>query len=245
VASEAPCYLYGIVRADDADRVPAVRGVTGAEVTTISSGDLAAVVSPLADVDLRPTRNDLLAHSDVLQAIVERCDVVPLRFGHIFVRAEQVRRELLGRDAESLLHTLDDLGGAVELHVKASYREEVVLAELMRSDRRLQRLRSGRQDHARRLELGRHVADLLDARRHADAGHILDRAGRLATRTSVGSPSGDFGVVDAAFLVPRRTVPAFLDEADRLAAEASTMTVRTMGPMAPYSFVGETLAGAA
>jgi hypothetical protein len=176
--------------------------------------------------------------------VVDHYDVVPLSFGHLFHNAEQVRRDLLDRDSVALADVLDDLRGTVELQVKASYVEETVVADIVRSDRKLQRLR-GSADHGRQIELGRRFATALDARRRADSARLLDRMGRMAARSSLGDPPGEFGVASAAFLVPRATVSAFLDELDQLAAEEPAMSVRAVGPLAPFSFVGGVFAGAA
>jgi hypothetical protein len=244
VSVEQPCYLYGVVRARDVAGLPAMSGVAGKSVTAVTSDGLAAVLSELDDLELQASRADLLAHADVLQAVVDHCDVVPLSFGHLCHSAEQVRRELLERDATRLSRILDELHDTVELQVKATYVEEAVVAEVVRSDRKLQRLR-GSTDHRRQIELGRRFASALEARRHADSARLVERVGRIADRAALGEPPGEFGVVDAAFLIPRGSVAAFLEEIDQAAAEESTITVRAVGPMAPYSFVGDVYAGAA
>jgi len=240
-----PCYLYGVVRAADAEHVPRIRGVAGSPVGTIATAELAAVVSQLHDVGLRANRADLLAHADVLQEVVDRCDVVPVRFGQIYARPEHVRRRLLHEGARSLHRLLDELADRIEIQVKATYDEPVVVAELVRGDRRLQKLRARGRDHAGQIELGRRFEQVLAARRDADAAHLLKRLGKHADRASVGDAASDFAVVDAAFLVRRGSTSRFLAEVDRLATESPAWALRAVGPMAPYSFVGDATVRAA
>lgn len=242
--TDGPRYVYGVIRAEDAGGLLPTSGVAGHPVTAVTSGPLAAVVSELDNLELQPTRADLLAHADVLQAVVDHCDVAPLGFGHLFHSSAQVRRDLLEGEAEALRRVLDELHDTVELQVKASYVEETVVAEIVRSDRKLQRLQ-GTTDHGRQIELGRRFADALDARRQADSARLLDRMSPLAARASLGDPPGEFGVMGASFLVERDTVRAFLEEIDKARQAEPAISVRTTGPMAPFSFVGDVFAGAA
>lgn len=235
-------YLYAVIRAADRAQAPAGPGVAGAPVTTIVSEGLAAVVSPLDDVALQANRADLLAHADVVQALADRCDVVPFQFGHVFARHEQLRRDLLERDADAFATVLEDLTGQLEVQVKVDYVEDAIAAELVRSDRTLQRLRAGRQDQPRQIEIGRRFAALLEARREADAPRLVERLAGPASRASFGEPRSELGVANASFLVPRDAVDAFLAGVDRLAAAEPGLTVRAIGPMAPYSFVDRAFA---
>ena len=137
----------------------------------------------------------------------------------------------------------------VEVQVKATYVEEAVVGELVRSDRRLRRMQAAARtaadaDYAARLELGRRFASLLSAHRRADVRRVVGALERLAARTEMGDPTGDFGVANVAFLVHRSQVAGFQAAVEGLAAEESgRMSIRTVGPTAPYSFVDGTLAG--
>jgi Gas vesicle synthesis protein GvpL/GvpF len=73
-------YLYGIVSAEAP--VPAgLAGVQGQPVETVSSGDLAAVVSAVDDADALGLPPDLLAHSEVLDRLAAATAVLPVTFG--------------------------------------------------------------------------------------------------------------------------------------------------------------------
>ena len=239
------CYVYGIVREADAAPLPAVRGVDGAAVAAVSGSGLAAVVTPLAGDDPRLGRADVLAHSDVVQALVDDRDVLPVRFGTVYPGPDQVRDDLLSANARSLSKSLDGLAGMVELQVKATYVEESLVAELVGADRRLQRLRAtlrASPDYSTRVELGRRFATVLDARRESDARQISRALRKFAARVQSDRPASDFGVANLAFLVARSKLDSFRSGFDQLrSAVSARMHIRCVGPLAPYSFVGNGL----
>jgi hypothetical protein len=230
-------YLYGVVRTGDLECIPQTTGVGGRPTTAISAGTLTAVVSRHDRSGVRATRADLLAHSDVLQSIVDCCDVLPVGFGNLYQSDDQIRRDLLEGHGRMLSRMLDDIRDAVEVQVKATYDEDAVVSEVVGTDRRLQRMRN-KPGHDAQVEVGRRFAELLDARRSSDAARLLKRAGRVARKTAFGQPSGDFGVVNASCLVRRADVTTFVDEVQRAADAMPAVAVRTVGPMPPYDFVG-------
>src|SRR3954468_14874020 len=135
MTTPAPCYLYGFVRASDSP-LPAMTGVYGAPVRTMSSNGVTAVVSTLPATDLRARRDDLLAHSEVLQALIEDHDVVPAHFGSVYPQGFHLD-QLPGRQVKSLRKMLDDLSGRVEVQVTATYVAEAVTQAIVSADSRL------------------------------------------------------------------------------------------------------------
>src|SRR3954454_12470642 len=106
-------YVYGVLRADEGLRLPS-EGVAGRPVTCVSHGDLAALVSDLRE-RVRPSRRNVMAHSEVLQALVAQNDVLPMQFGVVMPDADAVRDELLVAHGDDLRAELDALTGCVEL----------------------------------------------------------------------------------------------------------------------------------
>jgi hypothetical protein len=95
-APEPRIYAYGIVQLhDDSDEhgLPAIDGVGGEPVRALSRDGIAALVSelPVTDGGMEDAWHDVervklmvLDHHRVLQAVVDRCAVLPLRFGTVF-----------------------------------------------------------------------------------------------------------------------------------------------------------------
>src|SRR5437763_6040837 len=156
-------YLYGVTWAEAA-RDQAAAGIGEADVGSVLFEDLAALTSTLGNPKVRARRRDLMAHSEVLVAALEQGTVLPLSFGTVFESADEVVHDLLEPRRDELRRLLREFDGRVELSVKAFYREEAILAEIVRENPRIGRLReavrSGPEPatYGLRIELGELVA---------------------------------------------------------------------------------------
>lgn len=235
--STAPCYLYGFVRAPDSP-LPNLTGVFGAAVQTQVDGALAAVVSILPPGEHRARRDDVLAHSDVLQILIADHDVIPASFGTIYPEGFDLS-ELPRSHRRSLSRLMDDLGGRVEFQVRATYDELRVTAAVVESDSRLRRLRSARrQDYSAQLSLGTRFAEVLDRRRRTDGDAASKRLSRVAERVIAEPPTGEWGAFRLSVLVARG-VQDDLEQALQELADSygPYLTMDWLGPLPPYSFV--------
>jgi hypothetical protein len=235
-------YVYGVVRADEA---PSVRadGVGKGPVEALRSGRLAALVADV-ETPIRAKRRALLGHAAVVDEAAKTTTVLPLRFGTTYPSEDAVVGELLEPRREELERLLAELDGKVELLVKAFYREEAILGEIVRSDARIARLSALTRDrpaaatHAQRLELGTAVAGALEARTRADANAILRELRPLALDLRVDETPVEHQVLRASLLVERRRVPEVDAVMNRLAEEeAGRIQFTYAGPLAPHSFV--------
>src|SRR3954468_13338674 len=100
---EAAAYVYGVVRTGAVSGV-ATRGVNadGGAVHAVEHGDLAALVSDVPPGPLSGTKDDVLAHSRVLEGVVGATTVLPMRFGVVLPGREAVVGGLLERYADEL-----------------------------------------------------------------------------------------------------------------------------------------------
>jgi hypothetical protein len=241
-------YVYGVV---DASSTPprGTTGIAGAPVDAVRFGDVAALVSTVP-LPIRAKRRELLSHSEVLNGVAGTSTVVPLRFGTTVADRDSVVDELLRPRHDELRDLLVTLEGRVELMVKAFYREDVVLAEVVRDHPRIARLRARTLEqpvaaaHAERLELGTAVAQALAAKTEADAAAILDVVRPYAVDLRVDETPIEHQVLRASVLVRRPDVPA-VDAALSAVAErnAERMVFSYVGPLAPHSFVSLDAAG--
>src|SRR5256714_12831421 len=138
--SATALYCYGVVSADAAAS-QAGTGLGGASVEPVRFGELAALTSPVPPGNVRATRADLLRHFAVLGTAFEHGTVVPLRFGIVFDDEAALVRDFLEPRRDELLGLLRKLRDRVELRVTAHYREEAILAEIVRTNRRVGALR--------------------------------------------------------------------------------------------------------
>jgi hypothetical protein len=247
-ATASALYVYGIVPADTVRKVKA-RGVGGSAVHAVVHRDLAALVSEV-ETPVRAKRRELLGHTEVLNEAVAAGTVLPVSFGTTFPDEGTLVSELLEPRREELKRLLEQLENRVELTLRAFYRPDVVLGEIVRSNPRIARLREatrGRPEaatHAARLELGTAVAAELEARARGDAAAILNELRPLAVDVRVDETPIEHQVVRASLLVARWDVPAVDAAMDDLARRhAGRIDFKYVGPLAPHSFVSLSPAG--
>lgn len=241
-ATTSAVYVYGIARAGEVSRLRA-EGVGGAEIGTIESGGLAAIVARVP-TPIRAKRRELLGHAAVLNEAAAGATVVPLRFGTTFPDEATAVRELLDARRPQLERLLGALDGKVELLLKAYYREDVVLAEIVRRDTRVARLsartrgRPAAATHGDRLELGTAVAAALEATTRGDAAAIVAELRPLVLDVHLDETPVENQVLRASLLVERARVPELDEVLGRIAAgQAGRMQFSYAGPLAPHSFV--------
>jgi hypothetical protein len=246
-ASAGGLYCYGVTWAHVAppDRET---GVGGEAVVLVADGELAALTSPVASTKVRAKRRDLLSHSEVLAAALEQGTVLPVRFGVVFKSKAALVEDLLRPRRNELASLLRRFEGRVELTVRAYYEEDAILAEIVRENRRLARLReetrqgSAAATYPLKVELGERVAEELQKRTNQDRRALLDRLRPLMLDLDVDQEPVEHQVLRASFLVERRNVSAFDDAMDDIAREhAGRIRFKYVGPLAPHSFVSVTM----
>jgi hypothetical protein len=236
MSADEPCYLYGFLRPPETP-LPDLVGVFGAPVHTQVDGDLAVVVSPVPPGPHRAARDDVLAHSDVLQALILEYDVLPAAFGTLYPAGFDLSKLPRG-ERRSISRLLDDLGGKVEFQVRATYDELGVTASLVDSDSKLRRLRAARQqDYSTKLAIGTRFGEVLNRRRQHDADAAAKRLAKVADRVLTEPPTGQWGAYRLSMLVSRRKQDDLEQTLRDLAdADSSYLTMDWVGPLPPYSF---------
>ena len=237
-------YVYGIVRAGTP--IPELPGVDEGTVDVVTSGDIAVLVTPVADAAELGTPENLLAHSRILDQVAAENAVLPMTFGTVVPGAAAIVQDIVPRMHDDYLERLRRIEGAAQFTVRARYVEEVVLAEVIGENREVARLReatAGRSEeeaYYELIELGRLVADDIGRRAAVDARAVSERLRPLARELVLRDTSRTEDVAELVALVDRSAQTEFERAVDGLAAEnAGRITFRLLGPQAPYDFVGE------
>jgi hypothetical protein len=237
-------YVYGVIPAADAAGWPGADGIdASAKVSTVESGELAALVSALPSDRTPGRRADLEGHRRVLALANERGTTIPMRFGIVMDSEDLVRDELLVRHAAEFTDLLRKLDGHVQMTVRAFYAEDALLREVVESDPEIVRRSAAIQglseleSRAERVELGRLVAERVTTRREEDERALRDRLSAFATEIRVDPPGSERVALNAHLLV-RRDRRSALDDAMAVlgAALEGHLALRYIGPLPPYSF---------
>jgi hypothetical protein len=222
-------YIYGIVAAGS----PVPDGVR-----VVREGELEALVGPPAE-----GREQLERHDRVLAETIAATTVIPARFGMVIDSEEELREALLRRPAERVSTLLRELDGHVQMSLKAFYAGDAVLRELVASDPEIARAaahvrgRPEAESRNERIWLGELVAGAVAARREQDERFLLDQVAPVVVDVRTEPVRHERGVLNAALLV-RRDARAPLDAVVKQLAASTEgrMTLRYVGPVAPYSF---------
>jgi hypothetical protein len=224
-------HVYGIV--EPRTRCAGV-GLDGEQLVAIDCGGIVAVASEHAGpLGFEPNEEALWEHEGVLEALLEKGPVLPVRFGVRFADRGELRAELTPRSAQ-LADSLAQVRDRVEVSVRLLAREDVPGRCVRGADagagpgaRYLRRRLGDRREAARKLEVVRtRLAPLAVAER----SRLLPRTGTPAT---------------SAFLVERRLLERFRQAAGELERELQDVALVCTGPWPPYNFVDEPLGATA
>jgi hypothetical protein len=236
-------YVYGITRSGPPGILPAA-GVGGHPVTRVERGPLAALVSEAPDGPVKANRRNLMAHTEVLQHVVASGCVLPMRFGVVMPDEKTVAEELLAAHEDALSEQLDAFDGLVELDIKVTCPEDVLLRGVLSERPDLaemrERIRALPDDasYFDRVALGEQVAAAVEDARRALLKRVTGRLEPLALSTAVSEPAHEQMLVNVAFLVERDRIAAFDAEADALARDLGPgMRCKYVGPLPPFHFV--------
>jgi hypothetical protein len=242
-AAEMAHWVYGVVPA--AFEVPeGITGIDAVDVEMITEGDLAALVSLIA-LDRPPGRRaDLLAHAAVVDAAAYAGPVVPVQFGSILADRTAVVDDFLIPNDERFKELLAGVHGRSQYNLRASYDEDVVLAEVVAEHPEVAELRARTRDlpedaaYGDRVRLGELVARAMETKREADGEFILEAVVHFVAAHSVREASGLNHLLDVAFLIDDDRRDGF-ESALESVAEAMHQRARFQlyGPLAPYDFV--------
>lgn len=238
-------YVYAIVGCSE-PREFKNRGIgeRGDKVRTINHRDIAAVVSDSPVIEYERSRRNMMAHTIVLEEVMTEFDILPLRFGTVAVDADSIERQLLAPRYGELVALLDKIRGRSEFGLKAFWHEGVAFEEIVRDNARVRKLRDALQGRSleetyyQRIQLGEEVEKALTTIRARDEELVLSRLRPFMLDVRTNKIISDRMVLNAAFLVERRDVPA-LDAVVRQLDEelSSRLMFKYVGPVPPYNFV--------
>lgn len=238
-------YLYCIIRCAE-PRQFAARGIgeEGAAVHTIVAGDLAAVVSDSPVIEYDSSRRNMMAHTKVLEEVMQEFTILPVRFGIIAPSADVIREQLLGRRAGEIADLLGRLDGRQEVGLKAFWFEDVAFQEIIAEHAPIRALRdrlagrSPEQTYYERIKLGEMIEQAITRKRAADAATILARLRPRAQDLRTNTILTDRMVLNAAFLIDRADGPLFEQAIQELDLEMGQRLVfKFVSSAPPYNFV--------
>ena len=235
-------YVYCIIQTAESLRFgPIGIGSEPADVHTVSYKDIAAVVSdtPLEVYD--PTRENVLAHERVNEAVMRDYTVIPMSFSTVFKTSEDII-ELLRTAYDAFRDVLVKMQDKLEFGVKVLWEPEVIIREIEKDDENLRLLRQEISSqrgstYFARMQYGRLVDSLLAERSEQLVNDIFNALSSVSVASRANKPIGDKMVLNAAFLVSRDRESNFDSTVKEMDAKYENLKFKFTGPWPPYNFV--------
>lgn len=233
-------YLYGIIE-EPQFKTFEFNGLDGAAVYTINSRNLAGVVSDIEVTEIDPTRKNVMAHTMVQDGILQKYTFIPMGFG-IVASSESGVRSLLEKNYSGLVSELNKLSGKIEVEVKIFWDDKALMSEnqqlITNVQTRVKAASSAGEAHRLLTEAGMQVEKIVSSWKAKYVDQIYASLKKLAIDSRINSCSGIKMLLNASFLIDRKTETEFVEQVHNLDAKyQGNINFKYIGPLAPYNFV--------
>lgn len=239
-------YFYCIAEGDIGATLssPGIDG-EGKPVTVIRRGDLSAVVSEAPIVPYRVERKSMLCHERVMEEVLVRTAILPVRFGTVATSATAIERILDLRRAE-FATSLALVRGKSELGLKVTWKKEIVFDSILKENEAIAKERATllqsrvnpTRDHWKLVSIGEKIEAALKAKNEREKRILLSELGKHAHDVKVNDAFLDRMILNASFLVPVQVETEFDETVSRLAQDrADEMVFKYVGRVPPANFV--------
>jgi hypothetical protein len=212
-----------------------------AEVHTVHYRELAAVISDTPIEVFDATRENVLAHERVNEAVMRKHTVLPMSFGTLFKTREDIV-ELLRAAYDAFQDVLSKMKGKVEFGLKVLWDRDAVVRQIENEDENVRRLKAEISSqkgstYFARVQYGRLVEAALEARSERYVAEIFEQLRPVAVASRGNKPIGDKMIMNAAFLVSRDREAQFDAKVKQIGGRYAPLTFKYTGPWPPYNFV--------
>lgn len=241
-ASKSGRYLYAVVAGSE-ERTYGPFGINGGRVYAISDGRVAAVVSDVPNVKIRPERRNLAAQQEVLRRLMAESTVLPMSFGIIADSSTAVRR-ILSLNRKGFLEQLQRVAGKVEMGLRVAWDVPNIFEYFVNThpelrvarDRFLGTHREPTQED--KIEVGRMFDRILNEDREAHTGKVEEVLFPHCYEIQQNPCRNEREVMNLACLVGREAQEEFESAMFEAAGLFdNNFSFDYNGPFAPHNFV--------
>jgi hypothetical protein len=235
-------YVYCVIRTSQTLHFGTIGiGTDSSEVHTVNYKDIAAVVSDTPIELYEPTRQNVLAHEHVNEAVMRKHTVIPMSFGTVFKTRDDIH-ELLRSAYEAFKDVLVKMEDKLEFGLKVLWDRDAILGEIEEEDEDIRRLKreisvQKGSTYFARMQYGRLVDAALQARSEQYVAEIFGELRGVSVASRANRPIGDKMIMNAAFLIQRDKEGEFDARVKAVAAKRENLTFKYTGPWPPYNFV--------
>lgn len=229
-------YLYAVT---DREAKPGLKtpGFEDAAPVAIAYRKVAAVIGRLAAARVPVAEANLWRHEAVVEALMERHAVLPVRFGTV-VPDEAAARAILAEGYDGFVANLERVRGHVEVGLRVLWGEQPPpsLKSRRAAGNSEGQARDGTAYLLAKLESERE-RQAWRGRAESRAASLYGPLAQLAAQSVYRLLVTPRLLLSAAFLVHRSRVARFRGHVERLGARHCDLRLLCTGPWPPYSFV--------
>jgi hypothetical protein len=235
-------YVYCIIQAARPLQFGAIGiGAKPSDVQTVNYQGIAAVVSDTPVESFDATRENVLAHERVNEAVMRQHTVIPMSFGTVFKTRDDIVELLRGAHA-AFSDVLAKMEDKLEFGLKVLWDRDVIVREIEREDEDVKRLKKEISSqkgstYFARMQYGRLIEAALQNRSERCVADIFQQLRDVSVASRANKPIGDKMIMNAAFLVSRSREAAFDARIKVVGSRYENMTFKYTGPWPPYNFV--------
>jgi hypothetical protein len=243
-------YIYGIIRhAGQLDYGPIGIGKRADTVYVINYKDISAVVSNSPIIQYEARRVFMIAHQKVLEEVMTRFTVLPVRFSTISEHNDDAGiLRILEKDYDKFDDLLNKMDDKKELGLKVLAHEAPIYESILEKYDEIRSLRDklinlpADKTHYQRMKIGEMVAEAVKKEIESYKNIILDILNPLAEDVNVNDNYGEMMILNAAFLIKNTVEPMFDKAVNNLDEKyGHLMTFKYVGTLPPYNFVNLTI----
>lgn len=229
-------YIYCLSEEAAPNTFDGVSGIGGAMIQVISCGAINAVVSEHGSERAEVTRDNVIAHEEIINRALAGATPIPCRFGTI-VTAGDLRNYVYSHNSK--LETLfAKVRGAVEMNIRVIRDKTAIKGESAVAVSATQSRETLSPGRAFLLSRQREIRGDETLRKDADeiASWLDDRLSDLARETSMSVRPAEALVIKAAHLVERSQIDLYRERVRSVRKERIDLRFMMSGPWPPYSF---------
>ncbi|WP_083995870.1 GvpL/GvpF family gas vesicle protein [Desulfosporosinus acididurans] len=234
-------YAYGIIRVNSENAELITSAFKQEKICLVTEGELGLLCAEINDESITMvTRESMSRYTEVLCQVIKFMTVIPLRFGTLFNKEEEIQ-EILRKEKKSFQKLLAYLENKIEVELKVWWKKES-FQETMLKNKRLARwkkeLERGKGQGYDVVEFGKAIMETADYERKELEKSFLAALRPLAAELVIKDPMDEFQAFDGVYLVERSKEDAFDQAVGKLyAIYSETMIFKYTGPWAPHHFV--------
>jgi len=240
-------YIYGIINAGKSQKFgPLGIGGRADTVYTLGFQDIAVVVSNSPIAKYPVTRENSIAHQKVLEKVMKKHAVLPVRFCTIAEEEEAIKEKVLKARYEEFKNLLSQMKDKIELGVRAMWPnvpgifEEIVEEnkEIKRLKEKVAKMKSEQGSYAGRIKIGEIVQKALEIKKEKEKNRLLRALKPLAEDIRENRILGDRNFFNVAFLIKKQKELEFDKKIAELEKKHSPkVKLKYIGPVPICNFV--------